>query len=157
MDLVRILREGADVGLFAAGCEKLKYKAEIQPSELLDPVYILWGEVDVRKPICGIRTKSSRNISTKDKCTLLFGNENWLDNPNLRIHQAQVLSPQSHPKIHWWKSMTTKHITSPISPSPNVPFLPPNTLFSPRTAKKIYNLLTTSITTVFSATLSSKQ
>jgi arginyl-tRNA--protein-N-Asp/Glu arginylyltransferase len=26
------------LGLYAFGCEKLRYKAEIQPSELMDPV-----------------------------------------------------------------------------------------------------------------------
>lgn len=26
------------IGLYAFGCEKLRYKAEIQPSELMDPV-----------------------------------------------------------------------------------------------------------------------
>ena len=29
---------GLMIGLFAAGCEKLRYKGEMQPSELLDPV-----------------------------------------------------------------------------------------------------------------------
>jgi hypothetical protein len=29
---------GVIVGLFAYGCEKLRYKGEMQPSELLDPV-----------------------------------------------------------------------------------------------------------------------
>lgn len=28
-------------GLFASGCEKLRYKGEIQPSQLLDPVWLL--------------------------------------------------------------------------------------------------------------------
>lgn len=31
-------RMGLMIGLFAAGCEKLRYKGEMQPSELLDPV-----------------------------------------------------------------------------------------------------------------------
>ena len=39
MDLVCFLEEdGVMVGLFAYGCEKLRYKGEMQPSELLDPV-----------------------------------------------------------------------------------------------------------------------
>jgi hypothetical protein len=29
------------IGLFAAGCEKLRYKGEMHPSELLDPVSLV--------------------------------------------------------------------------------------------------------------------
>jgi hypothetical protein len=35
------------VGLFAFGCEKLRYKGEIQPSELLDPVHSLLDMVNL--------------------------------------------------------------------------------------------------------------
>ena len=46
MDLVRFLAGyGVMVGLFAYGCEKLRYKGEIQPSELLDPVLPSHGRV----------------------------------------------------------------------------------------------------------------
>ena len=39
MDLVCLVEGyGVMVGLFAYGCEKLRYKGEMQPSELLDPV-----------------------------------------------------------------------------------------------------------------------
>jgi len=60
------------VGLFAFGCEKLRYKAEIQPSELLDPVTTppISNLIFSSDHIYGTPSKNTNLISTKEKDTL---------------------------------------------------------------------------------------
>jgi arginyl-tRNA---protein transferase len=56
-------------GLFASGCEKLRYKGEMQPSELLDPVRCLKFLADFRNHIYGIHSRNINPFSIKDRHT----------------------------------------------------------------------------------------
>lgn len=55
------------IGLFASGCEKLRYKGEMQPSELLDPVRRLVYPVDFRIHIYGIHSRNINPFLIKDR------------------------------------------------------------------------------------------
>jgi hypothetical protein len=50
-------------GLFAYGCEKLRYKSEVQPSQLLDPVRLKMDSSNCRKLMLGTRLSGTRPAS----------------------------------------------------------------------------------------------
>lgn len=75
-------------GLFAHGCEKLRYKGEMQPSELLDPVFSTQVEaVNGRKRTNGIRLRSFNLIS-------IMGTSTSLSTPRNMSLRIQPLPPK---------------------------------------------------------------
>ena len=78
------------VGLFAFGCEKLRYKAEIQPSELLDPVHPFNLKTnDSSDHIYGTPSKNTNPISIKEND---MSRSTHQDNPSSNLPWTQIKS-----------------------------------------------------------------